>query len=65
MRDGGRGQVVVGVRRGLLERVGEVLLGCCCVGMMMRGVEWHMGEGVSDCRLGGDGADGRAEAQRG
>lgn len=37
MGDGGHGQVVVGVRRGVLGRIGEVLLGGRGVGVMVGG----------------------------
>lgn len=55
MGDGGHDQVVVGWR--LLGWVGEVLLG-----MMVRGVELHVGERVSDRSLGRDRTNGWAEA---
>lgn len=38
MRDRGHGQVVVGVRWGVLGCVREVLLSCRGVGVMVRGV---------------------------
>lgn len=63
--DGGHGQVVVGVGRGVLGRIGEVLLGGRGVGMVVGGrrVELHMGERVSHRALRRKGPARRVEAQ--
>lgn len=63
--DGGHGQVVVGVRRGVLGRVGEVLLGSRGVRVMVGGrrVELHVGERVSHRALRRKGPSRRVEAQ--
>lgn len=65
MGDGGHGQVVVGVRRGVLGRAGEVLLGGRGVRVMVGGrrVELHVGERVSHRALRRKGPSRRVEAQ--
>lgn len=67
MRDRGHGQVVVGVGRGVLGRVGDVLLSCGGVGVEVGGRrrQLHVGEGVCNEASRRHVPSGGAEAQSG